>query len=83
MYFRRSVPSRKPGITMNMITPQMPINLKKEEPKKEEPKKEEPKEEEPKKEEPKEEEPKKKEEPKPSAWKTIPKKKKKKKIVFN
>ena len=73
MYFRRSVPSRKPGITMNMITPQMPINLKKEEPKKEEPKKEEPK----------EEEPKKKEEPKPSAWKTIPKKKKKKKIVFN
>ena len=78
MYFRRSVPSRKPGITMNMITPQMPINLKKEEPKKEEPKEEEPKEEEP-----KEEEPKKKEEPKPSAWKTIPKKKKKKKIVFN
>ncbi len=73
MYFRRSVPSRKPGITMNMITPQMPINLKKEEPKKEEPKEEEPK----------EEEPKKKEEPKPSAWKTIPKKKKQKKIVFN
>lgn len=67
MLFSRNAPVRKSAIKMNMRTPQVPIKPKKEEPKKEEPKKEQPK----------------KEQPKKSQWKSIPKKKKQKKIVFN
>lgn len=54
MYFRRTVPSRKPGMMMmmNLRTPPVEIIPKKEEPVK-------------------------------SQWKSIPKKKKQKKIVFN